>query len=257
MHIYGDRIGHEHTGRGLLELGRRLGEGVVEAAIRKRITEDARVRVLEIGCGEGRVLMELRSHFPTADIHGVNKESWPAMQGQQSLSKTAEYYGIPSPDAACESPLPKVHFCEASELPFESEYFDLIFSQACLHFVQRKDRALEEVLRVLRPGGEAHLHIDSPPTNCDRMTPRFRIEGPNGAISLLAHLRERCGSFASFTMTRHGDGRFTTLLCRKVRLGQPNLGLRFDEALSRDAWGRSTPGEPKYGYESVFNYTSD
>ena len=259
MYIYGDRIGHEHTGRGLVELGHRLGHGIIDRVIKERSVTHAKVRVLEIGCGEGRALMELRSRFPSAEIHGVNKESWPAMQGQVSLLKIAEFYNIPPPSISNEAPLPKVHFCDASELPFEPEYFDLIFSQACLHFVQRKDKAVEEVLRILRPGGEAHLHVDSPPAHCDHLTPRFLIEGPRGSVSLLSHLEDTCGDVASFShhiVQCNGGGRFTTLRCRKDRLGRPSLGLLFDEGMSGDVWGRTASGEPNYGYQSVFNYTS-
>jgi ubiquinone/menaquinone biosynthesis C-methylase UbiE len=41
----------------------------------------------------------------------------------------------------------------AEELPFADESFDLVFGHAVLHHIPDLDRALAELLRVLRPGG--------------------------------------------------------------------------------------------------------
>jgi ubiquinone/menaquinone biosynthesis C-methylase UbiE len=43
--------------------------------------------------------------------------------------------------------------CEAEELPFANESFDLVFGHAVLHHVPDLDRAFAEFVRVLRPGG--------------------------------------------------------------------------------------------------------
>jgi ubiquinone/menaquinone biosynthesis C-methylase UbiE len=43
--------------------------------------------------------------------------------------------------------------CEAEELPFANESFDLVFGHAVLHHVPDLDRAFAEFERVLRPGG--------------------------------------------------------------------------------------------------------
>src|SRR5205085_4903877 len=43
--------------------------------------------------------------------------------------------------------------CEASELPFEDDSFDLVFGHAVLHHLPDLDGAFDEFRRVLRPGG--------------------------------------------------------------------------------------------------------
>jgi SAM-dependent methyltransferase len=43
--------------------------------------------------------------------------------------------------------------CDATELPFEDESFDLVFGHAVLHHLPDLDRAFTEFARVLRPGG--------------------------------------------------------------------------------------------------------
>src|SRR4029453_13474580 len=43
--------------------------------------------------------------------------------------------------------------CDAEELPFEDESFDLVFGHAVLHHLPGLDRAFGEFRRVLRPGG--------------------------------------------------------------------------------------------------------
>ena len=43
--------------------------------------------------------------------------------------------------------------CDAAELPFEDESFDLVFGHAVLHHLPALDRSFTEFHRVLRPGG--------------------------------------------------------------------------------------------------------
>jgi ubiquinone/menaquinone biosynthesis C-methylase UbiE len=43
--------------------------------------------------------------------------------------------------------------CDAEELPFDDESFDLVLGHAVLHHLPRLDRAFAEFRRVLRPGG--------------------------------------------------------------------------------------------------------
>jgi ubiquinone/menaquinone biosynthesis C-methylase UbiE len=43
--------------------------------------------------------------------------------------------------------------CDAAELPFEDESFDLVLGHAVLHHLPDLDRSFAEFLRVLRPGG--------------------------------------------------------------------------------------------------------
>lgn len=258
MKVYGDEIGHPNTGRGLAEMNRRLGRGRMEDIIARRIAVGGACRVLEIGCGEGRVLLELRSLLPAAEFHGINEVPWSAMQGSESLRAIGDFYGI-APPPEPETPLPAIRFCDAAALPFPSEHFDLIFSQAALHFVKRKDRAIEEMIRVLKPGGEAHVHLDSTWPDAVDPCPRFRIADGNG-LPTLEHIAERCGSLATVEWERPGGvvgGRITVLRLTKQRAGSVDLGLVLNEARSVLLSDDDDPPGPYYGFRSVFAVRRD
>ena len=53
--------------------------------------------------------------------------------------------------------------CDAAELPFGDEEFDLVLGHAVLHHLPELDRAFAEFRRVLRPGGVLHVRRASPP----------------------------------------------------------------------------------------------
>lgn len=48
---------------------------------------------------------------------------------------------------------------DAENLPFDSDFFDLIYSWGVLHTTPETARAIEEVYRVLKPGGEIKVMI--------------------------------------------------------------------------------------------------
>ncbi len=210
--------------------------------------------MLEIGCGEGRVLLELRSRFPNAELHGVNEAPWPAMRGSESLPAVAALYGVPSP-AEANVPLPTIHFCNAAAMPLPGEHFDLVFSQATFHFVKHKDRAVEEIVRILKAGGEAHVQMDSTGVGATECCPRFVIEAEGRPIPTPDYLTRRCGDLVRlewrWSEGRNG-GRITVMHALKARLGQLRLGLRLDETRSRLLDENDRPGWLRYGYRSVF-----
>ncbi len=153
--------GHFSVSRSLADFDAKFGEGAVVRAIADRVRGGAATRVLELGCGEGRVLMELRRAFPGVELHGINRRPWPVMLGSRSLLETAAFYGIFEPRELPGVTLPAIHFCDAETLPFPSDHFDVIVSQVAVPYVARKDRLLAEVWRTLKPGSTAYLHMDS------------------------------------------------------------------------------------------------
>jgi SAM-dependent methyltransferase len=52
-----------------------------------------------------------------------------------------------------------LHVGNAEQLPFADNSFDLVYSWGVLHVTTDTPRAIQEVLRVLRPGGEARIMI--------------------------------------------------------------------------------------------------
>jgi ubiquinone/menaquinone biosynthesis C-methylase UbiE len=96
-------------------------------------------RSLEIGAGTGYFSLNLLQT-------GVVREATctdisPGML--ETLEHNARELGLDVETAAC----------DAAELPFEDESFDLVLGHAVLHHLPDLDRSFEEFARVLKPGG--------------------------------------------------------------------------------------------------------
>lgn len=103
------------------------------------------VQVLDLGCGTGRWLAAQRDHVAdsTASLVGVDPSS--AMLGEAR--------------AKCLFRIARAH---AEDLPFRDAAFDYIVSNYAFHHFSDKDRALDEVGRVLTLGGVFRINNIEP-----------------------------------------------------------------------------------------------
>jgi SAM-dependent methyltransferase len=138
--------------------------------------------VLEIGCGEGRLLLDLQKKVHGLELHGVNKEPWKGFKGERAIRRVARRHGLIDKgqlEKMADSDLPKIVFADAAELPYPDGSFDLVVSQVALFHVERRVEAIAEIYRVLRPGGMALLQLDSNeddmPTILAREVPRILV----------------------------------------------------------------------------------
>lgn len=254
--------------RSLADYDAKFGAGLIVATIRQCIavtsSQDSS-RVLEIGCGEGRVVMQLRKLFPRIELHGINLEPWPAMQGSHSLPATALRYGIFDSSELEGVLLPSIHFYDAQQLAFASDYFDVIISQVTIPYVARKDRLLEEVWRTLKPGGTAFLHLDSTrggdPALLGGDCPCFVLHANGRRIpvaDLFKALRTHGFDLLYHAQVFHdeGEGRLRYLLVmRKNTADALRLGTSFDAQASYDLrrlHRRQQDWKHLWGYRSVF-----
>ena len=251
--------------RSLADFDAKFGGGVIEKTLRKAMTSREPVRLLEIGCGEGRVLMELRKLFPSVELHGINKKPWPAMRGPKSLIATAMNYGIFTKEEARRVSLPVLHFYDATELRFPDGYFDVVISQVSIYQMKRKDLLLQEVWRVLKKGGKAFLHIDSMyedyPDFINQETPRFIIYKNNRLHPLRRFIKELRDKGYDITCkmafgNQAGDAdlKRTHIVMHKNTEAKLELNLAFDELSSFDlsVLGKIFKGDKLVGYRSVF-----
>lgn len=105
-------------------------------------------RILDAGCGTGEITRRLAAVFPRAEILGVDVIG--------AHLKRAR-------DAASEAGLDRrVHFEEQSvyALDLPDDAFDLIVCRHVLHAIPQTREVLEELRRVLRPGGWIHLLVE-------------------------------------------------------------------------------------------------
>jgi ubiquinone/menaquinone biosynthesis C-methylase UbiE len=117
-----------------------VGRAQVAGKLRKALGADERFgRGLEIGAGTGYFTLNL----VRAGVleRAVATDISPGMLAK--LTSSAKRLGVEV----------KAVRCEATELPFADESFDLVFGHAVLHHLPDLDAAFGEFRRVLRPGG--------------------------------------------------------------------------------------------------------
>lgn len=92
--------------------------------------------LLDVGCGTGRTLNLIRSHFPALQTYGVD------------YSETGTQF------SAAQKSYPSIVQGSGDHLPFDSESFDVVICLDVL-YIQSIDEAhcLQEIFRVLKPKG--------------------------------------------------------------------------------------------------------
>jgi trans-aconitate 2-methyltransferase len=105
----------------------------------ERVRLRGRERVLDAGCGTGRLTRDLLEALPEGQVV--------ALDVSQNMLQAARAYL--EPDFAG-----RVEFvgCDLLDMPFENE-FDGIFSTASFHWVLDHERLFRNLHRALRPGG--------------------------------------------------------------------------------------------------------
>jgi ubiquinone/menaquinone biosynthesis C-methylase UbiE len=134
-------------------------------------------RILDVGCGTGRLLRQARPRYPTAELVGVD------LAGQMVATASA---ATPTRLA-----VRYVHG-RAECLPFTNEVFDLIFATLSLRHWTDLPAGIAEIGRVLTPGGVAVLADVFP--SCRRPGPalpllrrRHPVVPPQLATALAGH----------------------------------------------------------------------
>lgn len=128
-------------------------------------------RVLEVGLGYG-TLAEALARMG-ADYHGLDIAAGPVEMARHRLA------GVPGARPA------QVQEGSALELPFPDASFDLLASIGCLHHTGDLFGAIQEVRRVLRPGGRLVLMV------YNRRSLRCLAAAP---LSAMRHRRDRAGA---------------------------------------------------------------
>ncbi|MEI2701624.1 MAG: class I SAM-dependent methyltransferase [Baekduia sp.] len=133
-----------------------LGTGMVLAKLEKALGEPLPQigRSLEIGAGTGYVTLNLlrAGHIGEATCTDIA----PGMI--ETLERNANALGLPV----------ETSVCDAEELPFDDESFDLVIGHAVLHHIPDLEQAWREIARVLAPGGIA-IFAGEPSERGDRI----------------------------------------------------------------------------------------
>jgi ubiquinone/menaquinone biosynthesis C-methylase UbiE len=110
--------------------------------------------VLDVGCGNGFLLLEAAKHLTSGNAIGI--DIWKDGAGRQRtdiLRRNAQIEGV--------TPRIELKNSDARAMPFEAEMFDVILSSLALHHMGSgadREQALHEMIRVLKPGGVILLY---------------------------------------------------------------------------------------------------
>jgi tRNA (uracil-5-)-methyltransferase TRM9 len=119
-------------------------------------------RLLNVGCGHGADFLPFKDGF---ELYGVDFSAGMIAQAVRYSRK----FGFPA----------KLQVADARALPFSDDTFDWAIAVATYHHLQGHDeqlKALKELKRVLKPGGEAFLTV------WNRCQPRFWPKGRETAV---------------------------------------------------------------------------
>jgi ubiquinone/menaquinone biosynthesis C-methylase UbiE len=106
------------------------------------IGEQRSPRILDIACGTGRTLRQLRATFPDAALYGVDLSSAYLRKANQLLSQNP-------------GDLPQLLQANAEALPYQDGYFNAVTSVFLFHELPATARqnVIDDCYRVLAPGG--------------------------------------------------------------------------------------------------------
>ena len=144
--------------RGHAELVDRVGG--VFADIDVRLDRGQPVRVLELGCGYGTVLLELGQRYgPQVELHGINREQ---NDGNADIFlRNGIERGLITPGNPPAFALPTIAYVDVADgLPYDDDTFDIVYSQVAWRYFPNKVGVLREVSRVLRADGLARIDAE-------------------------------------------------------------------------------------------------
>lgn len=149
-------------------------------------------RVLDLGCGPATSTIALgREVGAGGEVHGVDYDA--AMISEADARARADHV----------AGWVRHHHANAAALPWPAGYFDAARSERVFQHLLEPERAFDEMLRVLKPGGAiaivdadwATLSIDSDETELERRLVHFFVEqmvrNPNSGRHLYRMFKSR------------------------------------------------------------------
>lgn len=189
-----------------------------EAAFKHRLVKQARIRkgqkILDLGCGTATLTIIIKELNPEAVVVGLDGDP-----------RVLEIAGAKIARAGLDI---KLDQGMAYRLPYSDNSFDRVVSSLVFHHLTRanKNRALAEVYRVLRPGGEFHLadfgkpqnilmrlislimrHLEETQDNIKGLLPQMAKTAGFQGIEETDRFMTLLGSLSLYRMQKPGDGR--------------------------------------------------
>jgi trans-aconitate 2-methyltransferase len=102
-------------------------------------------RIVDLGCGNGRITAAIASRLPGASVLGIDVS-------REMIAYAQEHFGV--------NAFPNLGFAveDICKVAFQSE-FDTVLSFNALHWIPDQGAALATIYRAMREGGTAHLRL--------------------------------------------------------------------------------------------------
>lgn len=134
-------------------------------------------KILDIGCFDGTFLSLVKNQ--NNDFYGLDASDWAIEHMRKKEMKIQKFF-----------------FDDKTELPFENDFFDIVIAGEIIEHIFDTDFFLEEISRVLKPGGK--LLISTP--NVASLGRRlFLLFGANPIIELSPNEADSVGHIRYFT----------------------------------------------------------
>ena len=126
-------------------ISRIFREDAIKSELVRHANISSRHRVLDLGCGTGTLTLMIKDAHPQAKVVGIDPDASALKIASNKAGRRRGSVTFEQGRADC--------------LPFEEKQFDRVVSCLVFHHLDRggKKKALSEIFRVLKPGGELHL----------------------------------------------------------------------------------------------------
>jgi trans-aconitate 2-methyltransferase len=139
-----------------------------------RLTLDGGERILDVGCGDGKITAAIAARVPRGSVLGVDPS-------RDMIAFASGHFGPPGHANL------RFEVADARSLPYRDE-FDLVVSFNALHWVPEQGEALGSIRSALKAGGSALL----------RMVPDGRRESLEDVIEEVRRRERWADRFAGF-----------------------------------------------------------
>jgi arsenite methyltransferase len=133
-------------------LGSKVGSLRARDIILSRIPWRGDEHVLDVGCGHGLLLVGAAKRLTTGRAVGIDiwrqVDQWD--NRPENTARNARIEGV--------SDRVEIHTCDARKIKFPDESFDVVLSSAALHDIAEREKAVREIIRVLKPGGQVAIY---------------------------------------------------------------------------------------------------
>jgi len=130
--------------------GSKVGKFRLRDRLLNGITWRGDEEVLDVGCGRGLMMVGAARRLTTGRAFGIDLWHTEDQSGSSAdnARRNAQLEGV--------ADRVEIRDGDAMEIPFPSSFFDVVLSSFCIHNIydqESRQKAIEEIARVLRPGG--------------------------------------------------------------------------------------------------------